>query len=836
MNSNLLILTFCLRIIACLTVESTGSVTDRSRTFVRKEVKQPFNPRVKRDVGSTSSSAEFSPCVSPVSIQDFNKLKQNTHQHAFIDDDGSSVVLSWVGDGTGIILVLTLFNVPVTWFFDQGSSRLYRSEDSGKTFEDISNVIKNTYIRKEFGINVGPSNSQRVILTADVALTREQGGRIFTSLDSGKSFDFVDLPFHPGQPIVYHSSNPDYLLVSSIDNILWLSVDFGKHWTKIHENVQAFSWGPGITIFFSTHPNGTLDADQRGELLLKRTEDLGRTFSTVSNNLFSFGYIGRFLITSIVKKQGEPRALYVSSDQGDTFNQAQLPSATKEQFYSVLEADDDMIFMHVDEPGDTDFGMVYTSDDRGVLYSKSLERHLFAASGKSDFTNVTSLRGVYLTNVLDEDGSIRSVITYDRGGEWNPLNKPADVKCASDSKRCSLHIHGEYSISNQLAPMLPLSDPSAVGLIIAHGDVGDSITAVKPDVYISDDGGYSWMKTLEGPHHYTLLDSGGLIVAVEYYTDIPFKTVKFSTDEGQCWQLYNFTDKPIIFAGLASEPGTKTMNISIWGYMPEAGYKATWVSVTIDFEQLLTRDCEDDDYVNWLAHSTDEGDIANDGCVLGYKETFRRLKKKSVCINGRDYIVEKEQNPCLCTKLDYMCDYGYYREENSSECVEQPDFKDRQLEFCLLGNEELLMTTGYRKIPGDKCAGGFTPKRTEEQMNKRCGTAEQIQTSKSKETTIVLAVSAVIMMIALVTGAFLIIRKYVCGGRQVNDLKYQVQTYRYSSLREDDDRCIDGELVANETHAGRGFHDDSDEVRALIYFIINFLNFLGGIFFNTLFL
>ncbi|XP_041096382.1 sortilin-like [Polyodon spathula] len=105
-----------------------------------------------------------------------------------------------------------------------------------------------------------------------------------------------------------------------------------------------------------------------------------------------------------------------------------------------------MIFMHVDEPGDTDFGMVYTSDDRGVLYSKSLERHLFAASGKSDFTNITSLRGVYLTNVLDEDGSIRSVITYDRGGEWNPLNKPADVKCASDNKRVSSTL-GYYAIT-----------------------------------------------------------------------------------------------------------------------------------------------------------------------------------------------------------------------------------------------------------------------------------------------------------------------------------------------------------------------------------------------------
>lgn len=55
--------------------------------------------------------------------------------------------------------------------------------------------------------------------------------------------------------------------------------------------------------------------------------------------------------------------------------------------------------MHVDE---TYFGTVYTSDDRGILYSKSLERHLFGGERKSDFTNVTSLRGAYLTNVLEE--------------------------------------------------------------------------------------------------------------------------------------------------------------------------------------------------------------------------------------------------------------------------------------------------------------------------------------------------------------------------------------------------------------------------------------------------
>lgn len=111
---------------------------------------------------------------------------------------------------------------------------------------------------------------------------------------------------------------------------------------------------------------------------------------------------------------------------------------------------------------DTFFGTMYTSDDRGILFSKSLERHLFDGLRKSDFTNITSLRGVYLTNKLDQgqcrrrrlkdktfsliggemlpvadasltvsvaDNRIRSVISFNRGGTWRQLNKPDNVDC-----------------------------------------------------------------------------------------------------------------------------------------------------------------------------------------------------------------------------------------------------------------------------------------------------------------------------------------------------------------------------------------------------------------------
>lgn len=46
--------------------------------------------------------------------------------------------------------------------------------------------------------------------------------------------------------------------------------------------------------------------------------------------------------------------------------------------------------------------------------------------------------------------------------------------------------------------------------------MGGAISVMSPDVYISDDGGYTWARMLEGPHHYAILDSGGLIVAIEH--------------------------------------------------------------------------------------------------------------------------------------------------------------------------------------------------------------------------------------------------------------------------------------------------------------------------------
>lgn len=58
------------------------------------------------------------------------------------------------------------------------------------------------------------------------------------------------------------------------------------------------------------------------------------------------------------------------------------------------------------------------------------------------------------------------------------------------------------------------------------GSVGGAISVMSPDVYISDDGGYTWARMLEGPHHYAILDSGGLIVAIEH-TSQPVNVIEY---------------------------------------------------------------------------------------------------------------------------------------------------------------------------------------------------------------------------------------------------------------------------------------------------------------------
>uniref|UniRef100_A0A672LF92 Sortilin 1a n=1 Tax=Sinocyclocheilus grahami TaxID=75366 RepID=A0A672LF92_SINGR len=331
----------------------------------------------------------------------------------------------------------------------------------------------------------------------------------------------------------------------------------------------------------------------------------------------------------------------------------------------------------------TDFGMAIGPENSGkvILTGDLTEGRVTKIFSSVDFGNsfVTSelpfhplMQITY--NTRDSNILMVNSISYDLwlseefGASWRKIHETVFLQDCCISLTC-------------------VSFPSA----LSSGSVGGAVYVLSPDVYVSDDGGYTWFQALKGPHHYAILDSGGLLVAVEHNPSRPISQIKFSTDEGQCWHVHNFTDDPMHFTGLASEPGARSMNISLWGYR-ETVLNQYWVSVTVDFRQLLSRVCQENDYIQWLAHSSDISD-PTDGCMLGYKERFLRLRKDSVCWNGWDFIVTKEPTTCPCTLTDFQCDFGFYHAENSSVCVEQLELIGHSLEFCLHGRKEQLQTT-----------------------------------------------------------------------------------------------------------------------------------------------
>lgn len=65
---------------------------------------------------------------------------------------------------------------------------------------------------------------------------------------------------------------------------------------------------------------------------------------------------------------------------------------------------------------DNTVGTLFTSGDQGQFYSESLTEHV-----SQDFHKVLSMKGVYMTTQKQPDQSLKTLISLDRGAEWNPI-------------------------------------------------------------------------------------------------------------------------------------------------------------------------------------------------------------------------------------------------------------------------------------------------------------------------------------------------------------------------------------------------------------------------------
>ncbi|GAB6029603.1 Sortilin [Chamberlinius hualienensis] len=740
------------------------------------------------------------------------KFTNNVFSKTFANDSHTNISVVWTGKDDSTLIVVTT---------DKGSrpSTLYISENSGKDFKNYTKELNELTINH---IQQSQIDRKLVILISYESSASQSRSSAFL-ISNGSLIESVLLPFKLFGEIRFHPTQPLKLLALSSDQNrwAWLSNDGGHTWKQVLSFVNDIQWSQHVndssdTVYLSTGKELKLDdVKNKAFDLVKITSDGNLT--AVAERVSTFEITGKFIYALVYADQTRKKCiLRVSTDGGHRWNEAQLPVMVEDQFYKILDMSDGMVSIHVDQTKEHGHGTLFTSDSNGIVFSESLRMHSFTRdTDHNDFYKVKSIRGVYITSHLTDDHRKRSVITFNRGAKWKYLRTPSNVNCQPlNSSNCHFQIFNRIDAD---FVQKPLSTKSATGIILTLGYLGYSVPSGGPDVFVSSDGGYNWLQALNGPHIYAIADHGGLLVAISVANpNHASDTLKFSLDEGQTWYCYKFTNETLKVTGLFTDPESWSLKVGIWGFGVN---DSVWRVTVIDFLPIIERKCsEPDDFTDFIPHNEIVSTTTNkqqQGCLLGLSETFRKLKKGIKCYLGQDHKPQKSTERCSCTEDDYECDYGFYRPNNDQKCVETPSFKGEELDICLDGEEKKIVTSGYRKIPGDVCENGFDPgDRYEKSIKLKCREGDKMLLGSlrggpsSSTTGLVILILLIMVMTGLIFGmSVFFIRKF-------NQVNTSPISYRYTQLSQDDipDESVLSVNITPVT-AANGENSSEDEVQ-----------------------
>jgi len=407
--------------------------------------------------------------------------------------------------------------------------------------------------------------------------------------------------------------------------------------------------------------------------------------------------------------------LYMSIN-GLDFNKALFPPGTdlQKNGYTLLESSTGTAFVDVHTnaiPG-KEMGMLIESDSTGYKFSLSLRHTNRDGNGQSDFEKMQGLPGIVLSNVVSnhDDVSlgtaikkIRTLISFDDGGEWVPLQPPS-VRADGTSivcdplAGCSLHLVGVSGrVTRTTDTGAFFSSSGAVGLAMGVGNVGTSLGAYQDgNTYLTNDAGMTWIEVRRGPHKFEFGDRGALIVIVN--DKDPTDHVRYSWDEGRTWESYTFTvlTKKMTVLDLLTYEDATTERFLLVGTFPNDSGEYT---LMLDFSDLHQSVCAASDFEMWTPT-----DYSGGVCHLGSAISYQRRKSTSRCSISTPFAEPVTMiDRCPCTVDDFECDVEYYRD--GTTCVRfggdipQPD-------GCLIGTT-YTVASGYRHIPSSACRGGM---------------------------------------------------------------------------------------------------------------------------------
>lgn len=702
---------------------------------------EPF-PERRRERRSTSAQlkASLTNTEDLVKVSDLSSTFRlnNSHLH---------LMVHWAGQGSNVMFCLAR---------DQemkpgATSRVFYSLDYGTSFSDISqrftldDGISEATIAKFY--HHPESNCHYVF--ADTV-----NKYVFTSTDCGKTISGHKLEMTPALVEFDKSVDKTFLVHDLVDEEkkLFVTRNFGETFSHVQDYVKGF--------FFQEPESG----EGASTLYIERMEPPGDRSTILS----STNYFERQVDTTIVfvgAKEFELRGGYMFvtkpsgsnpkhldlfiSKAGARFVPAKFGGTVDDDSGNVVNLDyhiidvteDGEVLVAVNHNGS--LSNLYTSakiTPYEVEFSISLERVMYYnprvtwhdswladTAGDEPFVDVyrvQGLRGIYIASQISESSmnhdqiqpdDLVSLITFDQGAQWSPIMGPDTDEegykfpnCENES--CSLHVSQQLSKRFPSTRSIPiLSSPSAIGIVMATGNMGRNLSH-RSDVFLSADAGLSWHQVLKGSYYFNLGDHGGVIVAVKYFkTEGWTNELHYSTNEGVTWKKLTFYKEPLRVFGLLTEPGENTTIFTMFGTAknPAGGSGIDWIIIKVDLKTVFANECTEDDYKKWSPADHSVGKHRN--CILGRKEVYERRTIHSNCYNGLNYERRVTVQNCGCDRSDFQCDFGFMRDRKwTADCVKDPRYQHDAYAVptdCPAGSF-YNRTRGYIKIRGDTCVEG----------------------------------------------------------------------------------------------------------------------------------
>ncbi|KAI0314429.1 Oligoxyloglucan reducing end-specific cellobiohydrolase [Amylostereum chailletii] len=542
----------------------------------------------------------------------------------------------------------------------------------------------------------------------------------------------------PKAVLRFHPENSDFLIWTGNEGCegfgenchaeAHYSRDNGRKWSLVETYVRDCAWARDSAlhvdpsqIICESYRNKA--GSQRFFLPANNPLELwsGSNYFQKKHKIFDqvvgFAKFSEYLIVAEYLPTHGSLDLQVSLD-GLKFATGQFPPSLRpeQHAYTILESSTDSVFLHMttSEPPSPYWGSILKSNSNGTYYGVSIDNVNRDDRGYVDFEKMIGLDGIALVNVVANPNdaplsgrkALQTRITHNDGGSWKTLNPPKrdsqgnSYECRTAN--CVLNVHGYTERSD---PRATFSSPSVVGLIMAVGNVGETLAPYREsDTFLSRDAGFTWEEVHKDAHLWEFGDSGSIMVMAN--DEEPTDHVLFTTDEGLNWREYRFTEDKMRVRSIVTVPTDTSRRFILLGNRART---VGTTAVHLDFSALTSRKCvldvqknNDDDFELWSP-----SEERNELCLFGRQTLYhRRLRDRNCVVGDQQKLTDSIVKNCACTESDFECEFNYEMNANG-QCVPIPKTTALASDNSCRGDDEYWYErTAYRRIPHSTCEGG----------------------------------------------------------------------------------------------------------------------------------